>query len=289
MADRYSERAPRWEDSERRFRDRDRESSYDRGFLERFADEMRSWFGNEEAQRRRMMDEREDWRSERGSDWGWRDRGRDWSREWPRAESSRSSSEWMRGPDERQWSRDWGWIEGRGPSGSSYGSSSYGSGYGSGGYGSSGYGVSGFGGYGAWGRERDWGRPERESRDYGARDFTSMGGPHSGRGPRNYQRSDERIREEVCELLTKHSYVDASDVDIRVQNGQVTLDGSVSDRRAKRTAEDLAESVWGVTEVQNRLRVVQSELGADQRIGQDQREGRHDQPGTGPQRGTWAA
>jgi len=60
----------------------------DRGFLERFADEVRSWFGDEEAQRRRMMDEREDWRGERGrSDWGWRDAGRgDWGRgEWGRS------------------------------------------------------------------------------------------------------------------------------------------------------------------------------------------------------------
>ena len=273
MADRYSERGgQRWDESERRFRDR--ESSYDRGFLERFADEMRSWFGNEEAQRRRMMDEREDWRGERGrSDWGGRDRWRDdWSRaEWPRSESSRSSSEWMRGPDERQWSRDWGWIEGRGRD------------YGTGAYGSSGYGVGRSGGYGQWGRDRDWEHPARESRDYGSRAWMTLGGPHSGRGPRNYQRSDERIREDLCERFTQHSYLDPSDIDIRVQNGQVTLDGSVSDRQAKRTAEDIAEGVSGVTEVQNRLRIVQVELG------QDPREGQQDQPGTGPHRGTWAA
>ena len=262
MADRYSERGgQRWEDSERRFRDRDREYGYgdnDRGFLERFADEMRSWFGNEEAQRRRMMDEHEDWRGERGSsDWRWRDRGRgDSSRgQWPRGETSRPSSEWMRGPDERQWSRGWGWVEGPNRD---YGAS----------------GSTGYGGYGTWGRERDW--PGRESREPGGRGWMAMSGPHSGRGPRNYQRSDERIREDLCERFTQHSYLDPSDIDVRVQNGQVTLDGTVSDRWAKRTAEDLAESVWGVNEVHNLLRIVQVEPG------QEPREDRRP-------RGTWAA
>lgn len=255
MADRYSWRgAPRWDDSERRFRERDRERDYgdgDRGFLERFADEMRSWFGNEEAQRRRMMDEREDWRGERGAgDWGWRDRGRgDWGRgEWGRG------SDWTRGPDEREWSRDWGVVEGRGR------------GYGGGGYGASGLG--GYGGYGGWGRERDW---------------MGTSGPHGGRGPRNYQRSDERIREDLCERFTQHSHLDASDMEVRVENGEVTLDGSVIDRWAKRTAEDIAEGVWGVKEVHNRLRIAQMNLGQQPREGQDE-QGR-----TGPQRGTWAA
>ena len=272
MRDRYFERGgQRWDESERRFRDRDRESTYDRGFLERFADEMRSWFGNEEAQRRRMMDEREDPRGERSNDWGWRDRGREWERaEWPRSESGRSSSDWTRGPDERQWSRDWGWMEGRGRD---YGS----------GFGSTGYGVSGSGGSSTWNRERDWSRPFRQSQDYGSREWLTSG-PHSGRAPRNYQRSDERIREDLCERLTQHSFLDPSDIDIRVQSGQVTLDGSVSDRWAKRTAEDIAENITGVTEVQNRLRIVQAEPG-----GQARREGQQDQPGTGPQRSTWAA
>jgi hypothetical protein len=172
----------------------------------------------------------------------------------------------MRSPDERQWSRDWGWIEGRGRD------------YGSSGYGTSGYGLGGHG----TGRERDWGRPFREARDYVSREWVTTG-PHSGRGPRNYQRSDERIREDLCERFTQHSYLDPSDIDIRVQNGQVTLDGSVSDRWAKRTAEDIAENVTGVTEVQNRLRIVQAELG------EGRREGQQEHPGTGPQRGTWAA
>lgn len=76
-----------------------------------------------------------------------------------------------------------------------------------------------------------------------------------GRGPKNYQRSDERIREEVCERLTMDHDVDATEIDVQVSSGVVTLDGTVSERRAKRIAEDLAERVYGVSDVQNNLRV----------------------------------
>jgi osmotically-inducible protein OsmY len=81
---------------------------------------------------------------------------------------------------------------------------------------------------------------------------------HRGRGPRGYTRSDDRIREDVSDRLTDDPYVDASDIDITVNKGEVTLTGHVEHRSAKRRAEDLAESVSGATHVQNNLRVRQS-------------------------------
>jgi hypothetical protein len=80
-------------------------------------------------------------------------------------------------------------------------------------------------------------------------------GPHRGRGPRGYQRSDERIREDVCDGLTEADDVDASNIDVQVTAGTVTLSGTVDSRYAKRRAEDIAESVSGVKEVQNQLRL----------------------------------
>ena len=80
-----------------------------------------------------------------------------------------------------------------------------------------------------------------------------MVGPHTGKGPRGYVRSDERIYEEVCERLTEHAQMDARDVSVQVQAGEVTLTGTVPDRPAKRLAEDLSESVYGVRDVHNRL------------------------------------
>ena len=80
-------------------------------------------------------------------------------------------------------------------------------------------------------------------------------GPHRGKGPLGYQRSDERIRELVCESLTDDDQIDASQIEVSVKNGEVTLSGVVDDRRTKREAEDCACSVSGVRDVQNQLRV----------------------------------
>lgn len=80
-------------------------------------------------------------------------------------------------------------------------------------------------------------------------------GPHVGRGPEGYTRSPERIQEDVCERLTHHGYLDASHIRVRVEKDEVTLEGQVDSRRAKRLAEDLAEHVRGVRDVHNRLRI----------------------------------
>lgn len=79
-----------------------------------------------------------------------------------------------------------------------------------------------------------------------------------GRGPKGYRRSDERIREDVNDRLGDDYYIDASDIEVQVSNTEVTLTGTVQNRNDKRRAEDIAESVSGVTNVENRLRVKQS-------------------------------
>ena len=79
---------------------------------------------------------------------------------------------------------------------------------------------------------------------------------HRGKGPRGYRRSDERILDDVHDRLTDDPDVDATEVTVSVQEGEVTLSGKVDSRRAKRAAEDCADSVSGVTHVQNNLRVV---------------------------------
>jgi hypothetical protein len=80
-------------------------------------------------------------------------------------------------------------------------------------------------------------------------------GHYSGRGPKGYVRPDALIEEEVHEVLTAVPDVDASDVRIRVERGEVTLEGTVPDRDMKRLAEDTVEAVRGVQDVHNRLRV----------------------------------
>ncbi len=80
-------------------------------------------------------------------------------------------------------------------------------------------------------------------------------GRYYGRGPRGYQRPDERITEEINELLFRHPDIDASEVEVAVRSGEVTLTGNVEDRATKRMIEDLVEDLVGVREVHNQLRV----------------------------------
>jgi hypothetical protein len=119
-----------------------------------------------------------------------------------------------------------------------------------------------------FGRERDYGRRDRDDRSFLERagdeiaswfgaDTSDRPGRHRGRGPKGYQRSDERIRDDVSDRLTDDPHIDASDIEVAVQNREVTLSGTVSSRFEKRHAEDIAESVSGVAHVQNNLRVGQ--------------------------------
>jgi osmotically-inducible protein OsmY len=78
---------------------------------------------------------------------------------------------------------------------------------------------------------------------------------YRGKGPKGYTRSDERIKEDVNDRLSDDNYVDASDIDVTVQNGEVTLSGTVRNRSEKRRAEDVVESISGVKNVENRIRI----------------------------------
>ena len=80
-------------------------------------------------------------------------------------------------------------------------------------------------------------------------------GSMAGKGPKGYKRSDERIREDVCDCLTDDPALDASGIEVKVKGGEVTLNGTVDSRHAKRHAEDLVDRVSGVKDVHNGLGV----------------------------------
>ncbi|WP_413586726.1 BON domain-containing protein [Bdellovibrio sp. HCB274] len=95
---------------------------------------------------------------------------------------------------------------------------------------------------------------------------------YEGRGPKSYSRSDDRIKEDICEMLTRNAEIDANDIDVEVKEGEVTLSGTVSDRRMKHLAEDLVERTYSVKDVTNNIRVqreathdwsTQSEMGSN--------------------------
>ncbi|MBL8771976.1 MAG: BON domain-containing protein [Phenylobacterium sp.] len=76
-----------------------------------------------------------------------------------------------------------------------------------------------------------------------------------GLGPKGYKRSDERISEEVHQRLTDDSWLDASNINVSVSGGEVTLSGTVDSREAKHRAERVVEDLSGVNHVQNNLRI----------------------------------
>lgn len=215
-----------------------------------------------------------DWQQERsGSRWGRSSSygpaelgGRQWGPRDDRgvADYSGGWSDAGRGSQDDRGAQTGGWrgIGGRGleserrggfqgGSGSEYGrSDDYGRGddYGYGGE------RSGFGGGYGGGRQRfgEYGQPVSQS-GYGQR--AGSGLSYAGRGPKDYQRSDDRIREEISDRMTDDDRLDASEISVQVQQCEVTLTGTVSSREQKRRAEDLAEAISGVREVTNNIRV----------------------------------
>jgi hypothetical protein len=216
--------------------------------------------------------------------WGGGPEGPSFDQGWERADYPRYGGEAREYPGYGGYTTQRGYPQRYGFGERGYGGSLEGQGYPPGGWGGGraqegswaerGYGTRGFSG-GFSGHDYDWTRrgerPSLQGGGWGggfagepdwSSEFERGGresGPHTGRGPRGYQRSDERVYEEVCERLTEHGALDASGIEVRCENLEVTLEGTVSDRWSKRLAEEIAESARGVRDVHNRLRVSGSE------------------------------
>lgn len=216
----------------------------DRDWMDRTGDELRSWLGDDEAERRRMQDERREAADRRR--WAYEDHDD------PRTRPSRSPfyapvfpGGAMFGPYAPTGDRGDEFTRGHGPRGGWRDDDGD------------------DGDRSAWARERERRRQAHdggrfsEHRGEGGFLWSSGGaeGRRRGRGPKNYTRSDDRIREDVCDRLMQDPHVDASGIEVTSSGGEVALDGTVDERFMKRRAEDIAESVSGVTHVQNNLRL----------------------------------
>ncbi|HEV8584385.1 MAG TPA: BON domain-containing protein [Methylomirabilota bacterium] len=87
----------------------------------------------------------------------------------------------------------------------------------------------------------------------GPGDTTLVPGP-PGAAPLDEPPTDEGIADDVRRWMAEDGRLDTRAVDVHVQNGEVTLEGLVSRRGAKRLAGDIAAAVPGVRSVVNRLR-----------------------------------
>lgn len=273
--DRYDwdrERGRDWDRDRGHGRGYERERGYpdERGMVSRGADDVRSWFGDDEAQRRREMDESRE-RQDRGWDFSDRDRNRGWGansdnarREHGWGGSREGGGRWEHqhsDPRMHDSTRDW---YDRGPNAGGIWSSNH----------TYGFGAPNWSGAPANpGANRGFDSERQHPPSFGGPNYAggysgatsnqtnpAMAGGYgagsfAGRGPRNYQRSDDRVREDVNERLTADPRVDASDIDVRVQSGEVILSGTVDDRRTRRLAEEIIEDLPGVRDVRNELRV----------------------------------
>jgi hypothetical protein len=119
-------------------------------------------------------------------------------------------------------------------------------------------------------RQRDWGSQRyRADNDYSRDDEQESFGhqlreagqkiarsvKRAFRGPKGYKRSDDRIREDVSDRLGENPWLNCSEVEVTVSNGEVTLTGSVNSRQEKFLIEEIADDVNGVSEVHNQVRV----------------------------------
>lgn len=216
----------------------------DRNFLERAGEEVRSWFGRDETDRPRAEErDRHRYESERyreHPDYGW-------------AADRSSTRDWT--PD--RWERTDRWSGERGERKAGYGATAAASRT----WDDRDDRFVAPGDYREWTRQ-GWGGTSRPTEPRGIYE-DDRGRVYQfahtddfvGRGPKGYRRSDERIREDVCDRLTMDPHVDPSEMEVVVNNAEVTLSGVVNSRGEKRRAEDVIEQVSGVREVHNNLRV----------------------------------
>ena len=108
-----------------------------------------------------------------------------------------------------------------------------------------------------------FGRSYGDASGYGSRGGYDLGthqrdvAPRSfrGLGPQSYKRPDERIRDDVYERLTDSHMIDARYILVEVNQGNVTLTGTVGERRMRYAAEDVVAGVLGVANINNQLKV----------------------------------
>ncbi|CAG2147473.1 hypothetical protein LMG31506_03637 [Cupriavidus yeoncheonensis] len=115
-----------------------------------------------------------------------------------------------------------------------------------------------------------------------ARPEHPVGSQRRPSGPKGYHRPDGRIQDEVCERLA-HSRFDVSDVEVAVADGIVTLSGKVKERGQKYRIEEVVDTVFGVRDVDNQIRVGRASTSTQEATpGQGVRTAaadRHGQPG----------
>ncbi len=92
-------------------------------------------------------------------------------------------------------------------------------------------------------------------------------GPYTGVGPKNRE-TEDATGQEVYSRLTQHGQVDASLIEVTIDNGEVLLEGTVDSEETRRAAEEAVASISGVTRVQNLLAVRETQTASEGQTGE---------------------
>jgi osmotically-inducible protein OsmY len=67
------------------------------------------------------------------------------------------------------------------------------------------------------------------------------------------KRPDQSILDDVNDILNRHHEIDASDIMVQVDHGEVIFTGTVPELRMKFLAQEVTEQVSGVRKIDNQL------------------------------------
>lgn len=77
------------------------------------------------------------------------------------------------------------------------------------------------------------------------------------RGPRSIKRSDDSIESEIYDKLRHNRDLDASEIEVEVNRGNVVLKGYIDTKYERNLAEEIVESIYGVRDIMNQLQFKQ--------------------------------
>lgn len=78
---------------------------------------------------------------------------------------------------------------------------------------------------------------------------------NEGKGPKNYNREDVELKIKICEMLKADRFLDASDIEVHVHEGEVILCGMVQNAESKNYVTDLISRLDEVKVLANQLEV----------------------------------
>ncbi len=85
--------------------------------------------------------------------------------------------------------------------------------------------------------------------------------PHvyTGSSQTDQETSDTRIKQIINIHLLNHEHINVRDIDVSVNDGEVTLTGTAEDEHIKRIVEETVASIPGVAKIYNQIEVKPSD------------------------------